>query len=197
MSKILQRLGTLSLALLITACATQQSTKPRDNTDIEAVIQARQAQLSAQDHWRLRGKIGLRSPQQNGSGFIDWQQQAESFRLQVSGPLGQGSSVISGGPEHLHIEGQPEQNLQDAQQQALSRLGWPLPHRQMPYWVRGLPAPQESYEARGRAQQLELITQSGWQIEYLRYSRHRMPLPEKIKLKRENIQITLVIKRWQ
>jgi len=190
----------LLLALFLSACSNI-SQQPSSNNqspsfaNSSAEQEARQALLSPLSKWRMRGKIGLRSPQQNGSGFIDWQQDGEQFRLQVSGPLGQGSTVIAGNKHELSIQG--EEIIDNPQAQAEQALGWPLPQQQMPYWVRGLAAPNTGSQSEWSEGLLQKLQQGGWDIEYLRYSRHRIPLPEKIKLKRGDIQLTLVVKRWQ
>lgn len=189
-------------ALLLGACSStvQQHTQTAQEqlTTFDSAEQlARLKQLSKQNDWRLRGKIGLRSPEKNGSGFIDWQQEGENFRLQVSGPLGQGSTSISGNQEQLFVQGGNEDQTQNAQEQATRALGWPLPQQEMPYWVRGLAAPGKPHQAQWDDGLLQQLSQGGWQIDFLRYSRHRVPLPEKIKLTRDDIQLTLVVKRWQ
>ncbi|WP_299977212.1 lipoprotein insertase outer membrane protein LolB [uncultured Pseudoteredinibacter sp.] len=200
MTRIYNAARLLLLALFLSACSNISQQPVNSNQDLDlatssAEQQARQALLIPHSKWRMRGKIGLRSPQQNGSGFIDWQQDGEQFRLQVSGPLGQGSTVIAGNKHELSIQG--EEVINNPQAQAEQALGWPLPQQQMPYWVRGLAAPDESSQSEWSEGLLQKLQQGGWEIEYLRYSRHRIPLPEKLKLKRGNIQLTLVVKRWQ
>lgn len=200
MTRIYNAAKLLLLALFLSACSNI-SQQPSNNNqspsfaNSSAEQEAREALLSPLSKWRMRGKIGLRSPQQNGSGFIDWQQDGEQFRLQVSGPLGQGSTVIAGNKHELSIQG--EEIIDNPQAQAEQALGWPLPQQQMPYWVRGLASPDENSKAEWSEGLLQKLQQGGWDIEYLRYSRHRIPLPEKIKLKRGDIQLTLVVKRWQ
>ena len=200
MTRMYSAAKLLLLALFLSACSNI-SQQPSNNNqspsfaNSSAEQEARQALLAPLSKWRMRGKIGLRSPQQNGSGFIDWQQDGEQFRLQVSGPLGQGSTVIAGNKHELSIQG--EEIIDNPQAQAEQALGWPLPQQQMPYWVRGLASPDENSKAEWSEGLLQKLQQGGWDIEYLRYSRHRIPLPEKIKLKRGDIQLTLVVKRWQ
>lgn len=196
-------LWLVAAALLLGGCSnTTQQEAPKTNAALTADFNsadqlARLQELKKQNDWRLRGKIGLRSPSKNGSGFIDWQQEGENFRLQVSGPLGQGSTIISGNKEQLFVQGAEENLKQNAQEQAARALGWPLPQQEMPYWVRGAAAPGEAHQAQWSNGLLQQLNQSGWKIEYSRYSRHPVPLPEKIKLTRDDIRLTLVIKRWQ
>ncbi|MBB6520800.1 lipoprotein insertase outer membrane protein LolB [Pseudoteredinibacter isoporae] len=197
------RFWLLSASLFLTACSNINQQSPPESASgthhsLDSPEQrARLEQLAKQTNWRLRGKIGLRSPQKNGSGFIDWQQKNDQFRLQVSGPLGQGSTTITGNKQALQVQGANEQSAQDPNLQAERALGWPLPQQEMPYWVRGLAAPDTPHQAKWSDGLLQQLEQNGWHIEYQRYSRHRTPLPEKIKLRRDDIQITLVVKRWQ
>lgn len=197
------RYWLLSVSVALAACSnTSQQIEPQTADEAyqeqhSAEQAARLEQLSKQSDWRLRGKIGLRSPQKNGSGFIDWQQQGDNFRLQVSGPLGQGSTTISGNKDELQVQGANEPSVLNPNQQAEQALGWPLPQQEMPYWVRGLAAPNSPHHSKWSEGLLQQLEQNGWHIEYQRYTRHRTPLPEKIKLRRDDIQITLVVKRWQ
>ncbi|GAA6150808.1 lipoprotein insertase outer membrane protein LolB [Pseudoteredinibacter isoporae] len=197
------RFCLVSAGAYLAACShVNQQTEPdqanaplQQQTSVEQ--SARLEQLAKQSNWRLRGKIGLKSPQKNGSGFIDWQQKNDQFRLQVSGPLGQGSTTITGDQHTLQVQGADESSAQDPNRQAEEALGWPLPQREMPYWVRGLAAPETPHQGEWSNGLLQQLEQNGWHIEYQRYSRHRTPLPEKIKLRRDEIHITLVVKRWQ
>ena len=80
--------GLLVLALL-GGCVQQPRQVPTDwQTHLTAV--------SAQTHWDLQGKIGLRAPGRSGSAFLSWNQTPENYRLVLSGALGLGRLVLDG-----------------------------------------------------------------------------------------------------
>lgn len=65
--------------------------------------------------------------------------------------------------------------------------------------MRGLPAPDSksrlTLDADSRLARLE---QDGWQVEYAQYARHAgYWLPERLKLRGHDLDVTLVIKDWQ
>ena len=48
------------------------------------------------DEWHIKGKIGIKQGDEGGSAYLDWIQSQDSFHITLSGPLGQGTTIISG-----------------------------------------------------------------------------------------------------
>ncbi|MBL4868145.1 MAG: hypothetical protein JKY67_17410, partial [Pseudomonadales bacterium] len=44
-------------------------------------------------HWKLKGKIGIRTKEDGGSAHIRWLQHDDGYELSLSGPLGQGAAT--------------------------------------------------------------------------------------------------------
>ncbi|MCV6626663.1 MAG: lipoprotein insertase outer membrane protein LolB [Cellvibrionaceae bacterium] len=160
--------------------------------------QPRSEQLAAMDNWRLRGKLGIKSPEQSGSGFIDWRQQGEQLRIKLSGPLGQGTVIIEGSNGQLSLQHSEAAGPQNPVQLLQQHYGWQLPAGELRHWVLGLPAPNSNYQAQwdDKTGLLQSLQQAHWQLHYKRYTRHRTPLPEKLVLERDTVKLTLIIKRW-
>jgi outer membrane lipoprotein LolB len=73
-------------------------------------------------------------------------------------------------------------------------LGWHLPLSHARYWVRGVPDPSLHWQALMDEQG---FSQAGWKVEYDRYTRAgTLVLPEKIRLTRPDLRITLVVNHW-
>ncbi|GAB2878820.1 lipoprotein insertase outer membrane protein LolB [Microbulbifer echini] len=192
-----------ALAVLVSACAGQKTKEPRAaEAPSETGAPTSVAQLK---HWTIKGKLGVRSPADNGSANLTWQQSgAQNFRIHLSGPLGAGTTVISGsaGGVSLVRGNEPPVVARDAAQLTQQTLGWPLPAKEMFYWVRGLPAPgprgAEKHNGHGELQSLQ---QSGWSLYFSNY-RQNGPylLPTRIKAQTNAaagpVQVTLVIKEW-
>lgn len=190
-------LFSLSLfALLLAACAGQQQRPPAIGGQPAAQLQ----------HWTIKGKLGVRSPRDNGSANLSWQQQsAADYRIHLSGPLGAGATVISGSAAGVSLQRGDEPPLQAANpaQLTLQTLGWPLPVNEMYYWVRGLAAPGSaaSNEQRNAQGQLLRLRQAGWQLNFTDYqSAGPYMLPTRIKAETTQaagpVKVTLVIKEW-
>ncbi|WP_020412552.1 lipoprotein insertase outer membrane protein LolB [Microbulbifer variabilis] len=192
-----------TLALLVSACAGQKAKEqPAADTPQETATPTSVAQLK---QWTIKGKLGVRSPADNGSANLTWQQSgAQNFRIHLSGPLGAGTTVISGSAGGVSLVRGDEAPVvaRNAAQLTEQILGWPLPASEMFYWVRGLPAPgprgAERHNDQGLLQSLQ---QSGWTLSFSDYRQNGpFTLPTRIKAQTNAaagpVNVTLVIKDW-
>lgn len=188
-------------ALLLAGCAgisPQESMVGPGNAED---WQTHKAQVNRIDGWQISGKIGIRAPQDSGSGTLFWLQRQEYFDIRLSGPLGRGATRLTGRPEAVTLEVAGQGRFEAKSPEALveSQLGWQLPVSNLLWWIRGLPAPESrssiTLDSAGRLATLE---QDGWSVQYLGYAENNgLALPSRIKLEGRNLQITLVIKDWQ
>lgn len=194
------RFSLLLLALLLTSgCAHRSLTPPQD-------VLEHQRQVQAIDDWTLTGKLGIRTTDDSGSANVKWTQQITSYQINLSGPLGQKSMIITGTPDKVRLEqtGEPAQEAKTAEALIKKSAGWTLPVAQLAYWVRGVPAPklritQLQQNENGLIAQL---IQGGWSIHYSNYRDQTfngviLPLPGKITAEYKNVRLVLVIRHWQ
>ena len=89
------RLWVAALAVAaLTGCASQA---PTDEGGRQAgQWERQQADVEAFESWTLVGKAGLRTPEENTSANLDWNQTPYYFRMLISGPFGGGRSVLEG-----------------------------------------------------------------------------------------------------
>jgi outer membrane lipoprotein LolB len=199
--KLMRNLLPPALALLLAGCAglaPQESVEGPGNAED---WEAHKAQVSEIDGWQISGKIGIRAPQDSGSGTLFWLQRQDYFDIRLSGPLGRGATRLTGRPEAVALEVAGQGRFEAKSPEALveSQLGWQLPVSNLLWWVRGLPAPDSrsrvALDANGR---LASLQQDGWDVQYLGYSEEDgYTLPSRIKLAGRDLQITLVVKDWQ
>lgn len=190
-----------ALALLLAGCAglaPQESVEGPGNAEDWKVHKAHVSEI---DGWQISGKIGIRAPQDSGSGTLFWLQRQDYFDIRLSGPLGSGATRLTGRPDAVALEVAGQGRFEARSPEALveSQLGWQLPVSNLLWWVRGLPAPDSrsrvALDASGR---LASLQQDGWDVQYLGYSEEDgYTLPSRIKLAGRDLQITLVIKDWQ
>jgi outer membrane lipoprotein LolB len=180
----------LLLVLLLAGCSQLQPTEPLTPSEPSLLLQL--------ERWSLEGRIGIRHAGESNSASLSWQQRPTGYRIALTGPLGQGGLQIEGntnavtlqqaGSDEVHRAATPEALMQRL-------LGWSLPLSQARYWVLGLPDPALEWQPLAFG---EGFSQQGWQIEYPRYTRAGpLVLPEKIRLTRPDLRITVVVSHWE
>jgi outer membrane lipoprotein LolB len=78
-----------------------------------------------------------------------------------------------------------------------NNLGWSVPIKSLPFWLRGIPAHAPfvaHYNAYGLIDSME---QQGWTIRYTSYTdMDNYDLPRRIILSRPGMDITIVLNHW-
>lgn len=160
------------------------------------------------EHWQIRGKISIRSPQESVTGYLDWTHERAGQRMRydllITGPFGQGSMQLNGTDKEARLQ-LPDKDvpLIDASGENLmqTHLGWSVPIEDIHYWVTARPSPltdaeQQNiqYDDAGFMTQLE---QHGWQVRFSRYQRQGSHwLPSLIKLSGHGYRVTVSIREW-
>lgn len=187
--------GSLCLTLLLAGCA-RQPLKPIDSWE------AHQKRIVAVENWRISGKLGARFPENSGSARLRWLQQGQHYRIDLSGPFGQGQTRITGTPNSasLRQSGEAPIEADSAQELLWQTTGWLIPVEQLLYWVRGIPDPhsQPTHWQKTSAGLLAELTQKGWHLKYEDYTlvNETWHLPTRIVATRDDIRLTLVIYDW-
>lgn len=196
MSARLQLTGTL-LVLLLAACAQQ----PRlPNT---ANWEEHSDRLRKLTSWTAEGKFALRTPQLSESASLQWRQQDTTTRLYLSGPLGvAATSFYSDGRILVIRRGEEVHNLDLSVPGAMARsTGWDLPLAALPFWLKGLPAPDlaiQGMELKTDEALLQELRQDDWKINYEAYANYgALTLPTRLQIQREDTTLRLIIRDWQ
>lgn len=199
--KLMRNLLAPTLAVLLAGCAGLASQETVEGPGNAQDWKTHKAQISEIDGWQINGKIGIRAPQDSGSGTLFWLQRQDYFDIRLSGPLGRGATRLTGRPDAVALEVAGQGRFEAESPEALveSQLGWQLPVSNLLWWIRGLPAPDSrsrvELDGNGRLAHLQ---QDGWDVQYLDYSdKNGFALPSRIKLAGRDLQITLVVKDWQ
>ena len=169
----------------------------------EQLWQQTQQVLQTYNQWDLQGRAVVRLPGAVYQIGLQWQRTPEQFLFLLEAPFGQGiirmekvnpalyRLRLPGG--QVYLDRSPEALLENA-------TGWSIPLQGLDYWIRGLPRPGPDYsysvDAGGKT---HTIDQDGWSVRYLDYSSSsELPaLPRRLSLERDDIQMRLVIDRWQ
>lgn len=180
----------LSLIILLSGCGQQ----PRTVSTIQSTS-------PIPDHWVINAKLGIRSTRHNGSVTLHWQQQQQQYHIRISGPLGQGSGVLSGDRHFITLQRTNKNTLHSANPEKLieKSFGWLLPLQHLNYWIRGLPSPGLNITTlnESTAGTITSLQQSGWSLTYTGY--HLVDhwlVPGRIRAQKGDTILTLIIKKW-
>lgn len=191
----------LCLVLLSSGCSHFTAQEQLSGSGQAGSWQEHKQQITPLDAWQISGKLGIRSEQESGSAVIFWLQRQDYFDIHLSGPLGQGSTRLTGRQGAVSLEVGSRGTFQAHSAEALmqQQLGWSLPVENLLWWVRGLPAPQSTSQVLlDDNSLLKQLKQNEWTIDYLSYrTENDIQLPERIKLSGAGLNITLVIKEWR
>jgi outer membrane lipoprotein LolB len=199
--KFARHLMLFSLITLLAGCAGLTSREALEGQGDAQSWQAHKQQVSLVDAWQINGKVGIRAPQDSGSGTLFWLQRQDYFDIRLSGPLGRGAARLTGRPGDIQLEVANQGRYQAASAEQLLReqLGLNLPVSHLFWWIRGLPSPDSKSRLNLDSQShLAQLSQDGWHVEFLSYAEQNgFWLPERIKLSGFDLHVTLVIKDWQ
>lgn len=160
-----------------------------------------QSQLKQIQHWQVRGKMSVRTPDDSATGYLDWKQNKREFDIYIAGPLGQGATRL-GGDKHraeLTLPGwDGPRNAESPEELMLLYLGWNFPVSDIRYWVKGQPSPgSKAITEFDETGLLNKMTQHGWEITYKRYSRQNgYWLPGLVKVSGHDFRFTFSIREW-
>jgi outer membrane lipoprotein LolB len=151
-------------------------------------------------HWTAGGRLALSTGEQGGSGSFVWNQDGQTSRLDLRGPLGAGALQVVVGPDGLALaDGSGRQLDAEAARSALkARLGADLPWSSLSYWMLGVPAPGAAATVDDPdAGQRRVIEQSGWRIDYDAYTAaHGTMLPRRFTATREGVRVKVIVDNW-
>lgn len=191
----------ISVLLWLTGCSLFVPKEQLEGAGNPELWQQHREQVSRIDSWQINGKVGIKAPQDSGSGTVFWVQRLDYFDLRLSGPLGRGAARLTGRPGAVLLEiageGRFDGNTPESVLEA--RLGWRLPVSHLLWWIRGLPVPNLPSQLKLNADsQLASLEQEGWSVVFSDYQAHQgYVLPERVKLEGQNLSVTFVIKEWQ
>ena len=195
----MRRLAVTLLAVLAVACSPRPTPTPV-SPDPETAWQVRRSSLAALTNWTATGRVIVKTEERGWKATLNWVQRDGAYRIRLTAPLGQGTVQLSGDDRGVVMRTSDERMYwaRDPETLLLDTVGWSVPVEGLRYWMRGLDAPDTPSTAHlddlGR---LDNLAQSGWVIEYERYTDVRpVELPAKLVLANERVDLRIVINRW-
>ena len=174
--------------MMLSACAT---------VPVEPVVhysKMAREHLYRMERWSFEGRLALTGKNDSWSASINWGHRPDDEKIKLSGPLGQGATVIQltgdlvtidRGDGHAQSSTQPEEFINQ-------QLGMFVPVHSLRYWVIGLPEPTSAFVETAAG-----FTQSGWLIEYKQMQPvDNQSMPRKITVTNARVKLKLIIDQW-
>ncbi len=145
--------------------------------------------------FELSGRVAVRHGKDAASGKIFWRHSDDSDELLITSPIGQGIARISRERDRFRLVtgDNKEYRAADAESLTEQALGWRLPLDGLSDWVQARASAGRPAEIRGEQGNGLEIRQDGWQVAYEEFRGGR---PFRMRLKREDIEIVLVVDQW-
>lgn len=190
MNHLFGRLG-LCVALFLTGCAS---------LDV-AVAPTALASRQPVSHFKLDGRLSVKTEAEQYSGSLVWQRSGNEETLLLSGPLGQGAAEIRRQAGVLVLKAADGSVVTEENDERLMEraLGLRMPLDGLVWWLSALPRPEVAFLARaGEDGHIAVLEQDGWRIEYSRYQlRGERWLPGRVFARRGDIEFRLVVDAWE
>jgi len=150
--------------------------------------------LYKMERWSFEGRLALTGKNDSWSASINWGHRPDDEKIKLSGPLGQGATVIKLTGDLVTIDRGGDQVQSSAQPEAFinQQLGMFVPVHSLRYWVIGLPEPTSAFVETATG-----FKQAGWFIEYKQMQPvDDQSMPRKITVTNEQVKLKLVIDQW-
>jgi outer membrane lipoprotein LolB len=146
------------------------------------------------DNWLFDGRLAITGQNDSWSANIGWKHTAEEEEMKLSGPLGQGATVIKLSDDFVSID-RGDGKVQTSEQPeefVNQQLGVFVPIRSLRYWVVGLPEPSQSF-----VETSDGFTQADWLIAYQQMQAvNGQSMPRKITVLNSRVKLKLIIDQW-
>jgi outer membrane lipoprotein LolB len=152
------------------------------------------AHLYEMERWSFEGRLALTGKNDSWSANINWGHRPDDEKIKLSGPLGQGATVIQLTGDSVTIDRGHDQVQSSTRPEEFinQQLGMFVPVHSLRYWVVGLPEPTSSFVETATG-----FTQSGWLIDYKQMQPvDNQSMPRKITVTNEQVKLKLIIDQW-
>jgi outer membrane lipoprotein LolB len=194
---------TLCLLGLITAlagCASTPVAKPAPDAAALTLRQQHLQSLGQIQQFSLQGRIGVQTNGKGFSGSMQWLHNKTDDSIALFSPLGSQVASIKKTPDQFTLEDASGKSYTAADAETLTQeiLGWRLPLKGLADWSIGRPTQSPIQNSLWNEQgALTHLEQDGWKIEYSNYQQQgSYLLPNKIYLKSEQLNLKLLVEKW-
>lgn len=170
------------------------------NRNVPVLNPAGVTDLSQLNHWKIKARIAIKTPEDTVSATLDWKKNDDNFDFHLYGLFGATYAHLVQS-EHKASLTLAEDKVffnSNAENLLSQRLGWNFPLDALSYWIKGLPSnmPGESISRSDNGNIAEAHF-NNWNVffsSYQNYSGYLMP--KIIKATHPQLTIKLVINNW-
>lgn len=186
------------LIVIVVGCTTIQ--KPSE-TPINS--QQHQQSLTQLTHWKIQGKIAIKTPDDKFSANLHWSQEQDLYHIRLTSLIGSTLLEMQGNNKFSKLTFDGKAFVDTDPERLLERItGWQLPVKEFPLLIKGL-VPKGDFQSQLTRNGLpEQITQAdisggGWKIQYSSYQQvAQFWLPENVQLDKQPNNIKIRISKW-
>lgn len=146
------------------------------------------------EKWTLEGRLSITGRNDSWTANLDWQHSQNKEQIKLSGPLGQGATLIQLTNGMVTIDrgdGKPQSSNQP-EAFINQQLGMFVPVQSLRYWVIGLPEPNTDFVETATG-----FKQGGWLIDYKEMQNVKAnTLPYKLNVTNEQVKLKLIVDQW-
>lgn len=146
------------------------------------------------EKWTLEGRLSITGRNDSWTANIDWQHSLNKEQIKLSGPLGQGATLIQLTDGMVTIDRGDGKPQSSSQPEAFinQQLGMFVPVQSLRYWVIGLPEPNSDFVETATG-----FKQAGWLIEYKQMQNVQAnTMPYKLNVTNEQVKLKLIVDQW-
>lgn len=186
---------TLLLVLLLAACA---GLEPRP---AGAWLEEREALFSDHPVWSVNGRLSLSDGERGGQLAFDWRADGDEHEVLLRTVMGGRQWRLRFGPESARLEGSDISDLWGPDPDPLveAAVGWPIPVRDLSWWIRGLVPPSADsrieYSADGS---LAVAVSPPWTLSFQRFdSAQPVLMPSRLQADSSPYRVRMVLREWK
>lgn len=156
----------LSSAILLSACQTMVKAPALTTTPSQA-----------EQQFKITGKIGVRTAQQNGSAFYGWTQIGDYFAINLTGAMGIGQTSIQGKPGEVLLSSSKTGTLQASTPEELlfKATGWQAPITSLISWINAQPTKRDAQVSQDTSGRIQSIQEQGWTVTLSYNAQEKLP----------------------
>ena len=210
MSKIFVLLFSVSVALVLSSCASVttniSSTENVSEQQVQQRWQQRQQQLSNLPGWQMKGRMVVVNGVELWAMSVDWEQRGDQYVIFLSGPFGAGKIQLAGSANGVLLRDSDNQVFYAStpEELLLDHTGIAMPLIYLRFWILGLlqsgsnlAANKVKFDKLGR---LKSLSTEQWDVRFKRYTKVEnlaVELPDKIFIhKGDDLEVRIVVGEW-
>ena len=205
--KSLQKKIYFLIFFILTGCSHDLNFTTVENKTFlskeDPLWQAHLTQLQNIQNYKISGQLGYITPKKRASATFNWNYKSnDDYQLELSSSLNLVNISLNMTKQGAYFknDNNKEYYIKNLSQFLQAQFGFLIPIEQLSVWIKGQPLVGQNYQVgenhllAGFDYQIDGIK---WHIQYLTYSKNKVPMPETLLLKSNKQTIKIRINNWQ